>query len=166
MEALKAWWMALTGRERLLIGLMLATLLLVGLYLFGYRPVMRYHAQAQAAYGAASAMLAEVAQGVAQAQTMQARADQRAEAEGTGGNLRALAGRLAQETGLTINRLQPGEQGRLTLWLDGTNMPSLARWLGRLEREHGVVVTRALVTTARSGAGVDAQVELSRGAGI
>ncbi|MGF1605438.1 MAG: type II secretion system protein GspM [Rhodothalassiaceae bacterium] len=157
MAAVTDWWQGLTARERLLIAMMVATMLAVAIYFGVYRPLTGYHAQAVRAYAAAQDMAQEVAIGLARADQLEQQAERRPAVRES---VRVAAGQTARALGLTISRLQPGQDGRVTLWLDEVAAPLLFQWLAELETAHGVVVARASVTPGRGQSTVNAQIEL------
>lgn len=162
LSPLHAQWRARTANEQRLLSVL--AVLLIGLLISEalIKPLFSARAEARRAYLSAAQALAEVANGAQRAAALQAQpsAGNSASAQ----SVRSLAGRTAREAGLRITRIQPGDQGRLTLWIDAVPTGILMTWLHRLSHDHGVRVERATITANRDETTVRAQIDLAPGA--
>ncbi|MBK5911648.1 hypothetical protein CCR85_09130 [Rhodothalassium salexigens] len=161
------FWQDRSPRERWLIALAAAILIVLAGQTLVYRPLMAARAEAAAAARSAAALLAEVEAGAAEARRLKAAGAGLGEA-GPGGaagpaqSVRQLANAAARRHGLRIARLRPDEAGGLTVWIDAVRAPTLHAWLVELFRDHGLVVRRATLTRGDDGAMVAAQVQIVR----
>ncbi|GHF17339.1 hypothetical protein GCM10017044_09640 [Kordiimonas sediminis] len=62
-----------------------------------------------------------------------------------GKSLRTIMTESSSAAGVSINRLQPGSDGGLTVWLNAVEAPKLFSWLTVLEDEYGVSAVKASV---------------------
>ncbi|MDX1581644.1 MAG: type II secretion system protein GspM, partial [Alphaproteobacteria bacterium] len=77
--------------------------------------------------------------------------------------VRTVAVSTARAAGVTLTRLEPLDDGSLTVWLEDVEAPALYGWLLRLYREHGIAVTKASLSRNSDTPTTRAQIQLSRG---
>ena len=153
----------LSPREKLILSIGVIIFVLFTGYMGLIRPVtaaldvsQREQAAAEARYNRVASMLASYTPAApdtspaAQQQTVPLR--------------RALTN-VSRRTTITISRLQPGANGALTVWIDGTDMPSLARWIVALEAEYGHRVQKATLAKNSDGTTIRAQIQFQGDAG-
>jgi len=147
-ERLTQTWTGYTAREQGLLAF-LAVLLLGTVVWFGVlSPTLSWRAEAERRYVAAvegyETMLVQLSlyESLAQSATRPQ----------SGQSLRGLADQTARERGLAITRVQPLDDGRLGVWMDGVSSDALMGWLNVLARDHGVWADR--VSLDREGEGV------------
>ncbi len=133
------FWNERTVRERILIAIAGALVLALVAAQGVIAPVLSARSAAQASYGAAQAGWSQVRQ-AAQAG---AASDAEQSVNQRRGSLRSVVSASSGQFGLTINRVQPGEDGALSVTLDNAAAPQLYQWLHILDVEHGVDVRRA-----------------------
>lgn len=131
------WWEARTPRERLILGVA-AALLIVTVYWLGLlRPL-------QAA--ARAAELRSVA-AIREAQALEAAAGRLAAptAQPNSQGIRAPVLELAAAAGLTLSRLSPEGDGGLTVSVEPAPSGAVFGWIARLAQERGIDVSRLTV---------------------
>ncbi|WP_017667268.1 type II secretion system protein GspM [Sandarakinorhabdus sp. AAP62] len=137
MAMLSPWWAQRTGRERWLIGVMLALLAALLFWLLLVRPLAAARATAQADAGAAAARLA---QGQALAAAIKARP-----AANPSAVIDVLNRRLA-EAGLQAARLEAQGPGQANLDIAAINGRLLIGWATALEQRDGLVIEQLEAT--------------------
>lgn len=160
---MKAYWTKLSGREQALIALAGAILIVLGLQLLVFRPLVDYRRQGEVAVRSAADLLAEVRSGAAEARALKAVAERR-DAGADNGSVRQLASAGARRHGIRIARLRPSDDGGLTIWIDAVRPTTLQAWLVDLFDQHGILVSRASMSKEDDGRLVSAQILVSRGA--
>ena len=151
----------LTRRERIALGAVAAAACLGSIYLLLLGPSAAYLRDAQAREAQERELLAWVREREGAARALQANAPI-VPADDNGESLLALASSTGKEAGLVFQRLEPGKDGRLTLWLSDTDFNALLGWLDHLVSGQRIAIERiALSQSSRAGA-VEAQIVLSR----
>lgn len=155
------WWQERTPREQALLsglGLLLAVLAVWQLVL---SPLAQWREAAAQSYLQADELLEQVRRGAAEAQALQAVAVRRETARG--GSLRSTVTATARQAGITISRLEPSDDGGLTIWLEEADAQEMQAWLAGLYRDHGIAVGRATVRRHDSREAVRAQISFEGG---
>lgn len=75
-------------------------------------------------------------------------------------SLLALASKTATEHGLTLQRFEPGSDGKLSVWLSGADFNTLLAWLDQLTRQYNVQIERSSITAGEQPGRVEAQFQL------
>lgn len=154
---MRDYWHTLTAREQLMIAAAGALAVLVALYFLLLRPLQAYQMESERTLVAATNTLSTVQMRVAQLKaTEQAASD--ANARGESVSLRVAVSRAARGAGVSISRLQPSDDGTLTVWVDSAQSTTLYQWLQTLAEEQGVGPTNVLFQKNSSGDGLRAQV--------
>lgn len=149
---LKALWSARTPRERWLIGMMLALLAAVLVWLLVLRPLGDMLSGAKERHGRALAALAEARADAAAIRSLEKRA-----APPPGAALDALVGRAAAEAGFSLARLEAQGEGRVVIVIDAARPQVLFGWISDLEAQRGLLVD-GLTASANSDKTVSAQI--------
>lgn len=154
---MRDYWQSLTDREQLLVGIGGVVLALTLVYFLVARPLVSYRADSERAYLAALGTF----------ETVQLRAAELAAIEDTssttagetgGVSLRVAASTAARQAGVTISRLQPSEDGTLTIWAEGVQSAQFYRWLQILAGERGIGPSNVLLQKATNGETLRVQV--------
>ncbi|TNE66117.1 MAG: type II secretion system protein M [Alphaproteobacteria bacterium] len=153
-------WQSLTAREQglILIAGGLTALMLVWLVLV--RPVAAYRADSERSLTAARATYEQVAAGAALVEAYRAggstatRSDQ---------PLRVLVATAARDAGVSISRLQPGEDGALGVWVDSVASPALYGWLHALAEQHNVAPAKVFIQKSGTSGMLRVQVQFAGG---
>ncbi|MGD2131802.1 MAG: type II secretion system protein GspM [Maricaulaceae bacterium] len=155
---MKQWWNGLSGRERALIALAGGVVLALGFAQLVMIPLRKERAQAQAAFLESEQLLAEVRAGAARAP-----AASPAAVTDDGSSLRATLMATARARGLTISRVQPLDDGGLSLRFDAADPVVLYEWIAAAADDRGVLVRQASLSRVESGGFVQATVVLEGG---
>lgn len=144
------YWEQLSQRERALIGIAAAALVLLLLMVAVIRPALGYRADAKDAYARAveTYTLVHRAAAVPAGTTTLST-----------GELRLRLDESARELGIVISRINLGEDV-VDLSTGVVSPDKLFGWLALLEQSHGVVVAEAAVRPAPNGAGVTARLTM------
>lgn len=160
LTPLRTSWSERTGREQaLLAGLGVFVLVLV-LWYGVMSPAFAWRDQAERTHNAAVEDYERLLSDLARYRVLAASAN----TSRSSVPLRSLVGRSANERELAITRVQPLEDGGLSVWMDSTPADKMMAWLLDLSREEGVIADR--VSLDREGEGiVRAQLLLRRPGG-
>lgn len=151
------YWRSLTDRERLLIGIGAGVLALTLVYFLIARPLVAYRDDSERAYIAARGVFETVQQRAAQLAAIEENSTgERTAAQDV--SLRVAASTAARQAGVTISRLQPSEDGTLTIWAEGVQSGQFYRWLQILAEERGIGPSNVLLQKATSGETLRVQV--------
>lgn len=136
LAPLKAAWAERTPREQMLVAGVGALLVGVVAWYAILSPALSWRAEARASHAIAVGHYETMVSGVARYREQLAAADQ------TQGDtaLRTIVGTTASARQLAISRVQPLEDGRLGVWMDGVSDQALMTWLLALLREEGIRV--------------------------
>lgn len=143
MNAVLAWWRAKTRSEQFVVAGLGAAMVLVALWLLVLKPVSAYRAGAERSYVSAAVLLNEIQAGAAEAEELRRTVDQSEMRPNE--PLRVAAGESARALGLSVARVQPSQNGGLTLWLEDADPKLLYRWLVRLEQDYGAPVDKITI---------------------
>jgi len=128
------------------------------LYFVLWLPANSYHDRAQTSRQNAAQLLAWMNGNAASIRTLagasrvDAGADNTIEKPADSGALMALVTRSARESGLVLQRFEPGGDNSVRIWMDNVPFADVAFWLETLGSENGVVVDQAaLEQTAEAG---------------
>lgn len=148
------WWEELSLREKRLIAVMLAMLLLAVVVLAIIRPAFGFRSQAAQRLEAAR-MTHEMVLGAP------------AEAGGSfieGTSLRAAVTAAARENNIRLLTIRLDDTGRaMFVSTEGTSWTAVAAWLGDLESDYGIRVREGSLRRGSGGAGLTVQVTLQSG---
>jgi type II secretory pathway component PulM len=160
LAPLKAGWAERTVREQALLAGLGALLLAVVVWYGLLSPALSWRSEARADHEAAMARYETMLTGLARYRAEVQSADQ----PRAGAALRTVVGTSAAQRELAISRVQPLEDGRLGVWMEGVSDDALLAWLVALSRDEGVRVDQ--ISLDREGDRlVRAQMVLVRGGG-
>lgn len=131
--ALASRWQRLKRREQFALLLAGGAVALFVLYLGLVRPLVALRQETQRSVGAAQTTYLQV---VSAAQELDFLRWSSVEAGPAGADrlpLRTRISRSAADLGLALSRVQPGEDGQLSVWLDQADARLVLKWLGRLK---------------------------------
>jgi len=129
------YWQSLTDRERLLVQLAGGLAVLVILYLAIIRPLQAYERESERALARAENDYLQVASAAAE---IKAAGGAAKEAGRSQDPLRLAVAKSARAKSVQISRLQPGENGSLTVWIETVSSTKLYGWLQQLALEGGI----------------------------
>lgn len=158
---MREWFFERTPREQALIGIALALAVIVGGWLLVVQPALNYRAESKADYERAAALLEDISNAAREIRALGSLGNERAVQSSQ--PVRTVAVSTARAEDVTLTRLEPMEDGSLTVWLEDVEAPALYGWLLRLYRDHGIAVTKASLSRNSDRPTTRAQVLLSRG---
>ncbi|WP_417450045.1 type II secretion system protein GspM [Kordiimonas sp.] len=155
---MKDYWNGLTAREQALLLLMAVLTTLVLLWLSVVRPLQASHETALRERAAALDLYSVVATAAAEARGLKA-AGQQAGTKASNEPLRVAVAVTARAAGVSISRIQPGEDSTITIWADEVVSASLYRWLTTLANDRQITPVKVSVQKAGDGRTLRAQVQ-------
>ncbi len=162
---MKAWWLARTPRERVLLGVM-GVFLFVLIFAQGLvAPILSGRVAAERSFVSANADLAFVRQGAAQLALVRGENPANGQAnttQDTSQSVRAVVGGTHAAFGLQINAVTPSGDDQVAVRLDEANAIALYAWLQQLQSDYGVVVTEASIRRSDRDNKVRANLTLAR----
>ncbi len=161
---MRDWWLSRQPRERLT--LMLGGVLVVAalLYLLVWEPLARERtnlANRVKAQGNALVWMRQASEQVKQLRSQSPNFTKKASQS----SLMSIVGSSAKRAKIRkpIQRIEPEGKDGVKLWIENVNFDSLVRWLGEMERRHGVLVKRATITRHEQTTGhVNSRLSLER----
>jgi general secretion pathway protein M len=75
-------------------------------------------------------------------------------------SLLALVSKTAGEHKLTLQRYEPGTDGKLAIWLSNADFNTLLAWVDQLTRQYNVRIDRASIVASGTAGLVEAQLQL------
>lgn len=154
------WWMERVEREKWLLGGAGGLLALLMLWQFFYQPIVDYHHDAERSYAGAQGRLEDMQIAAAQVAALQGQSTGSGERDASQ-STRSLAMASARAKGLAVTRLQPGEDGSLTLWIDDADAKLVYDWIVTMQEDYGVSVQKASLSTNDGTATIRAQLQLA-----
>ncbi len=145
---MKDYWANLSDRERgLLLGCGVLALLVFG-WLLIIRPLEHQRASAARDLAAAQELYKLVADAAAEAKQLRAAGDSNKTVD-SGEPLRVAVALAARSAGVSISRIQPSDDGLLTIWADDVGSAAFYRWVTTLAQERQI--TPVKVSLQKSG---------------
>ena len=141
---IQTYWQTFTGREKLLVFGAGALLLVTIVYFMVVRPLVSYHRESERTYSNAYAQLQAVRSYASQLQHLGSDVD-KSNASKQPINLRVAVSSAARASGVAISRLQPSEDGTLTIWAEQIQSPQLFLWLDTLSKTNKVGPQNVLI---------------------
>lgn len=153
-------WQNLTARERVLMVAGGTVVLLVLVYFSFVRPLDAYRRESRDALMRAQAAHARILGGAMEVKNLKVEKGVSGQLEAGADSIRVIAARTARDTGVTISRLQPGQDSnRLTIWIEAVTAPKLYRWLAVMADDHGIAPAKVMVQKSAADGQVRVQLE-------
>lgn len=157
---MSSYWNKLSARERLLVMGAGNLIILLVLSLVVVRPLIDYKANSQSDLIAAKDEYSTIASLSASYKKMQDRRNVSAQQAPNQPSSRILISTSARENGLLVSRIQPSEDGDLTLWMDSVSSVVFYKWLNTLEQRYNL--SPSLASLQKNGDGtLRAQIQFS-----
>lgn len=153
IDRLKTLWLARSVRERWLLGVMLALVALVLVWLAVLRPLSDMLSAARERHGEAVAALAE-----ARTQAAAIAALERARPATQAGPIDSAVAAAASAAGFQLSGLQPQGPGRVSLAIAAAKPQALFGWIAALEAQGYIV--QSLSVTSNPDRTLSAQIAL------
>ncbi|MDG4553491.1 MAG: type II secretion system protein M [Candidatus Competibacter sp.] len=157
---MKAWWEALSTRERLWVVGGLGVLLLLLCYAQVWKPFWTSHRQLQQRTAEQRADLIWMRQAAREVKRLSAAAGAHPASDGR--SLLTLVDQTARTAGLasTLKRVAPQGEDKLSAQLDAVEFDKLIPWLGMLEYDHRLAIVSLSVDRTDAAGLVNARVIL------
>lgn len=131
------FWSALSEREIILISICGVSIALFVIYMFVITPISQTRESSRNALEAQKKSYARIVALASEA----ARSDSTQNIiEHT--PIREAATEASRTVGVAISRIQPGNDNRVTFWIDEANTQEISRWLLMLKEQYGWNVTK------------------------
>ena len=144
---LTSYYDHLPRRDQQALAVLAIALFLGLLYFAVWRPAVSFHDTAVAQRQNAEQLLVWLEANRASLQRLSGAASgQSAASSGKPQDARALMAlvtRTAGESGLTLQRFEPGDEDSIRVWLDSARFSQVAGWLERLKSKNGVKIEQA-----------------------
>ncbi|QUM91036.1 type II secretion system protein M [Moritella sp. 36] len=132
---MKAYWQQLEQKEKQLISLLIATLLLAGGYWLVWQPLQNDISNTQRKVNVQTQTLADVKVIGQKIMNLQGGQVNRPEA----GDLNQLVSRSAKRHKIILTRIQ-AKADNLQVWIDDVNFNQLTDWLEQLNKQYGIEI--------------------------
>lgn len=140
LAPIRTAWAERTAREQILLACAAGLIAVIVAWYAVLSPALSWRVKAERDFVRAAEDFEAMVEGTARYQSLAAG---EAQARRSGAPLRTVIGRTANARGVAISRVQPLDDGRLGVWLDGVEADALMAWLAELAAEEGVRVDRA-----------------------
>lgn len=156
---MKAWFLGLAPRERLMVSGAAVVVVLLLAYLLVVEPLQQRRAMLERGVVAQRELLTWMRDAV-----VPLRGNTGESENGRGQSLFAVVDRSARATVLAgaLQRVQPEGQGNVRVWFEDAPFDDLVRWIATLQREHGVAVNTLAVQQTDTAGLVNARLTLER----
>ncbi len=159
LESLRLAFGQLAPRERVMVSIGVAAVLLTALYLLAWQPLVKAHEQRAQALDRARAVATRIEQAGAQQR-----------AQGATRNVdrnTSLLGAVDQTSrspllGKVPSRVQPEGDREVKVWIDNVPFANLLRWLREMETRYGIRAGSAEIERGATAGVVNARVSLVR----
>jgi type II secretory pathway component PulM len=158
---MKAWWAALSARDRNVLRFGMAFVAALLLWAFVWDPLSQSRRSLRTQVAEAEANLAYMHVAAAQLQALTSGGTATVFDRG-GRSLFALADSSAREHQLAhaLKRIEPVSAGRINIWLEGAEFDQLAAWLEQLQSVYGVRVEEYALQRGEGSGRVDGRLSL------
>ncbi len=157
------YWNALTGREKLLVSVAFGLTILVSVYFTAVRPLVDYQQDSQNNLQAAERLHAQIARGAVVLNAHKGSVkvgDPNAEGQQP---LRVSVSIAARATGVAISRIQPADNGALTVWVESVTANELYRWMGHMAEANGIAPSKVLAQKSSAAGRLRVQLQFAGG---
>lgn len=163
---MRAWLESLEPRERLLLAIGAAAVVLFLVFVLVLLPLRANYHKLQTSVAEQRDTVQWMQQSARQVRQLQASGG--AASQNLGGrSLLAVTDSTARAGGLgaALKRIEPEGGTGVRVWLDGAPFDELVKWLGTLNTSHGVDVANATMERSESAGRVDARLTLQAAGG-
>ena len=160
---MKAWWISLQTRERMILIIAAAIISIALVYLLLVEPILERRTALTNQVKAQYKTLVWMQQTSQRVQQLRADTNQ-SKSVNSGQSLLALVENSAKQSNIRkpIQRMEPEGQNGAKLWLEDADFDSLIRWMGELARSQNVVVTRVTISRGNGPGRVNSRLSLQR----
>lgn len=161
---MKDWYLNLNQRERLIVTIGAAVLIVFALYAITWAPLSKSTRKLQRSVQNQESLLQWAND--ASAQIRQLRTSQPKRMRTTGKSLLSIVDQSATQSGIKANlkRMDPDGENALKLQVSAVSFDRLVHWVGELERNFGISVSSIALTRTEQTGLVEARLTLERAA--
>jgi general secretion pathway protein M len=161
---MKAWWMSLQTRERMILTVSAIILSLILIYLLIIEPYLESRAMLANNIQANQQTLVWMQQASQQVKQLRASASPRVRAGTDKRSLLAVVDISAKRSKIhtNIQRMEPEGRDGVKLTIDDVDFDKLIHWIGSIQLSQGVNVTRATVSRSDTPGLIDSRLSLQR----
>jgi general secretion pathway protein M len=161
---MKAWWMSLQTRERIILTVSAIILVLILIYLLIIEPYFESRAMLANNIQGTRQTLVWMQQARQQVNQLRAVTSPRVRAGKDKRSLLALVDITAKRRKIrtNIHRMEPQGRDGIKLTIDDVDFDKLIHWIGSIQLSQGVNVTRATVSRSDTPGLIDARLSLQR----
>lgn len=158
---MQEYWSSLTSREKTLIMVAGGLSIVVLLYLAVFKPLVSYQAESAARFKAAQQLHQQIVNGASVIAAHQGDGAAVTASNSRSQPLRVSVATAARATGVAISRLQPAENGALTVWVESVAAGELYRWMTHMAEENGITPTKVLAQKSSSAGRLRVQLQFT-----
>jgi general secretion pathway protein M len=161
---MKAWWMSLQTRERVILTVAVIILVLILIYLLIIEPYLESRAMLANNIQGNQQTLVWMQQASQQVNQLRASTSPRVRAGKNRRSLLAVVDISAKRSKIRTNiqRMEPQGENGIKLTIDDVDFDKLIRWIGSIQLSQGINVTRATVSRRDKLGLIDARLSLQR----
>ncbi len=161
---MKAWWMSLQTRERMIFMVSAIMLVLILIYLLIIEPYIESRTMLANNIQANQQTLVWMQQASQQVKQLRASASPRVRAGKDKRSLLAVVDISAKRSKIRTNiqRMEPQGKDGIKLTIDDVDFDKLIRWVGSIQLSQGVNVTRGTVSRSDTLGLIDSRLSLQR----
>lgn len=148
LHPVRLYWSTRSSREQVMLSTLAAIVILVLLWFIVLQPSLSFRHDARRDFLRAYETHIQTVSDIERYRSVQ---DALPENTGAQINLRALIGNRAQQNGLAITRLQPLEDGQLSVWIEQASETSVMSFLIALTTDDQVIIRQLAMDRQPSG---------------
>ncbi len=160
---MQEYWTNLTSREKTLILVAGGLSIIVLLYLAVFKPLVSYQTASEQNLNAAERLHGQIVSGAAALAVLKGDGETLTNNSRGQQPLRVSVATAARATGVAISRLQPAENGALTVWVESVAAGELYRWMTHMAAENGITPTKVLAQKSASAGRLRVQLQFVGG---
>lgn len=141
---MKSYWQTLTEREKILVSCASILLSVTAIYMLIFRPLVAYHAESDRVYTRALDQFQTVRAYASHLDNLTDDASTKSPNQPRA-SLRMAVSSAARAADIEISRLQPSEDGTLTIWAEQIQSQQLFLWLDTLAKSHSIGPQNVLI---------------------
>ena len=151
------FWTNLTDREKRLVSFAGALSFFVLLYMGIFRPLVAYHEASELELASAKNTYEAIARGAAVVSALGQENQQTS--QNAQQPIRVTVSTAARATGVAISRLQPGDDGSLTVWVETVAPGDLYGWMNYMAVEGGISPAKVIIQKTAADGRLRAQLQ-------
>lgn len=161
---MKDWWMSLRPREQLTLIVGATATVIAIIYLLAIEPFLKQRETLDTRIKAEYQQLVWMQQASQQVKYLRNLTSNSGSSVSARRSLISVIDSSARRNNIRkpIQRMEPEGSNGVKLWMDNADFDRLIAWLGQLDDEYGVNVTRATISQGKTAGLVDTRLSLQR----